>query len=374
MTVPTPTPEPTPPRGEPSAVPPVPQGQHEPRRPGRPGRAGRPRAMALMAADVFAQQLDERRLDRFARLATLTDLVWTDTLDTPEVQEQARDVEVLLTSWGVPRLTAERLEHLPALRAVLHCAGSVRGHVSDALWDRGILVTTAADANAIPVAEFTVAAIVLASKQVPVLSALAQRHRDDWSYRGSVGPTSTFGLTVGVVGFSRIGRRVVERLRALDECTCLVVDPYADPAEVAAAGGTLTTLEAMLPQVDVLTLHAPSLPATDRMIGAPELAALRDHATLVNTARGSLVDHDALARECATGRLHAILDVTDPEPLPASSPLYGLPTVMLTPHVAGSLGTETLRMTSSALDQLELYAAGLPLTEAMTREQLETSA
>jgi phosphoglycerate dehydrogenase-like enzyme len=334
----------------------------------------RPRTMALMAPDVFEQQLDAARLDRLAGLATLTDLVWTDTLDTPDVRERARDVEVLLTSWGAPRLTAERLDHLPALRAVVHCAGSVRGLVSDAFWDRGIQVTTAADANAIPVAEFTVAAVVLASKKVHVLSALAREHREDWSYRGTVGPTSTFGLTVGVVGFSRVGRRVVEGLRALEECTVLVVDPYADPAEVAAAGGRLVSLEQMLPQVDVLSLHAPSVPATDRMIGAAELAALPDHATLVNTARGSLVDHDALASECRTGRLHAILDVTDPEPLPAGSVLYGLPNVMLTPHVAGSLGTETLRMTASALDQLELYASGRPLTAAMTRERLEVSA
>lgn len=334
----------------------------------------RPRAMALMAPDVFAQQLDGPRLDRFARLATLTDLVHTDTLDTPEVQEAARDVEVLLTSWGVPRLTAERLEHLPALRAVLHCAGSVRGHVSDALWERGVVVTTAADVNAVPVAEFTVAAIVLASKKAFTLGALARERRDSRAGLAAVGPLSTFGLTVGVVGFSRTGRRVVERLQVLDECTCLVVDPYADPAEVAAAGGALVSLEQMLPLVDVLTLHAPSVPATDRMIGAAELAALPDHATLVNTARGSLLDHDALVAECVTGRLHAVLDVTDPEPLPSTSPLYGLANVMITPHVAGSLGTETLRMTTSALDQLELYGAGQPLTTTMTREQLEVSA
>lgn len=334
----------------------------------------RPRALALMADDVFDQQMDGPRLDRFARLATLTDLVHTDTLDSPQVREAARDVEVLLTSWGAPRLTAARLDHLPALRAVLHCAGSVRPHVSDALWERGIQVTTAADVNAVPVAEFTVAAIVLASKKVFTLGALARQHRDAQSSRDDLGPLSTFGLTVGVVGFSRVGRRVVERLQVLDECTCLVVDPYADPAEVAAAGGTLVSLEQMLGRVDVLSLHAPSVPATDRMIGAAELAALPDHATLVNTARGSLVDHDALAAECLTGRLHAVLDVTDPEPLPATSPLYGLPNVMLTPHVAGSLGSETLRMTTSALDQLELYAAGLPLTATMTRELLEVSA
>jgi len=151
------------------------------------------------------------------------------------------------------------------------------------------------------------------------------------------------------------------------------VDPFADPAAVAAAGAELVTMAAALPSADVLSLHAPALPATRHMIGGAELAALPPDATLINTARGGLVDHAALEQACRAG-LHAVLDVTDPEPLPRSSVLYELPNVVITPHVAGSLGAETRAMTASALTELERYAAGLPPLAAVTAESLELQA
>jgi len=104
------------------------------------------------------------------------------------------------------------------------------------------------------------------------------------------------------------------------------------------------------------------------------LALLPDGATVINTARGSVIDTAALERECATGRLNAILDVTDPEPLPPGSLLATLPNVMITPHIAGSLGTETRRMTAQALDELQRYVEGTPPLDNVTREVLAVSA
>ena len=281
-------------------------------------------------------------------------------------------VEVLITSWGCPPLDDEVLRHAPRLRAVLHAAGSVRGHVGQAVFDRGIRVTTAADANARPVARYTLAAILWAVKRVPFLAADARAHRDDWGYRQGRGEPGA-PPTVVLVGFSRVGRRVALLLQLVGGMNVLVVDPFADPAAVAAAGAELTTLTAALPRADVLSLHAPDLPATRRMIGAAELAALPPGATLINTARGSLVDHAALEQACRAG-LHAILDVTDPEPLPRSSALYELPSVMITPHVAGSRGAETGELAASALTELERYAAGLPPLAAVTAESLKRQA
>jgi phosphoglycerate dehydrogenase-like enzyme len=124
----------------------------------------------------------------------------------------------------------------------------------------------------------------------------------------------------------------------------------------------------------VLTLHVPALPATRHLIGAKELALLRDGATVINTARGSVIDTAALESECVSGRLDAILDVTEPEPLPADSPLYDLPNVMITPHIAGSLGSETRRMSESALDELERYLSGLPPRAPVTADEIAVSA
>ena len=101
---------------------------------------------------------------------------------------------------------------------------------------------------------------------------------------------------------------------------------------------------------------------------------MKDHATLINTARGSLVDTKALEAECATGRIIALLDVTEPEPLPADSALYNLPNVIITPHIAGSLGTETRRMSDAALDDLERYLDGRDLLAQVVHEDLGLSA
>jgi len=318
-------------------------------------------------------QFQEPQLRRLHDLVELTDPISTKNLDDPLARRRLSEVEVLVTSWGCPPLTKELLDGAPGLRAIFHCAGTVRSFVTDEVWRRDILVTNAAGENAIPVAEFTLAAIIFAGKKAPFLAQDARKHRDDWSYAARRGELSNRGRTIGVVGFSRVGRRVTERLRGL-EVDILVADPYADPAEVRAAGGRLVGLHDLLRRCDVLTLHVPALPATRHLIGPAELALLRDGATVINTARGSVLDTAALESECVSGRLDAILDVTEPEPLPADSPLYDLPNVMITPHIAGSLGSETRRMSESALDELERYLTGLPPRAPVTAEEIVVSA
>ena len=336
--------------------------------------SAKPKALLVMNSGTFADQFDSTRLQRLGALVDLGGQAWTDSLDSPELAGRLADVEILVTSWGVPLLTSERLGRMPKLRAVFHCAGTVRSFASDELWERGILVTNGADANAIPVAEFTFASIVLAGKKAHVLANDARTHREDWSYTTQRGELGNIGRVIGVIGYSRIGRRVVQLVQELQDVTVLVSDPHADPLAVKAAGGRLVPLEELLPASDIVTVHAPALPETRHMIGAPELRAMKDHATLINTARGSLVDTKALEVECATGRIHALLDVTEPEPLPADSVLYDLPNVIITPHIAGSLGTETRRMSDSALDDLERYLTGQELLAQVVHEDLSLSA
>jgi phosphoglycerate dehydrogenase-like enzyme len=334
----------------------------------------KPKALLLMNRGTLDDQFDVSRLERLAQLVELETPAWTESLDEAGLTARLSEVEILITSWGVPRLDASRLDRMPRLRAVFHCAGSVRSFVSEDLWNRGILVTNGADANAIPVAEFTFASILLAGKKAQFLANDARVNREDWSYSSARGELGNIGRTIGVVGFSRIGRRVVNLVQQLQDVTCLVADPYADPLTVEAAGGRLVELEQLLGESDVVSIHAPALPQTHHMIGAAQLALLKNHATLINTARGSLVDTAALEAACSTGRIHAVLDVTEPEPLPAGSVLYDLPNVVLTPHIAGSLGTETRRMSDIALDELERYLTGKDLLAEVSPEDLSVSA
>ncbi|MBS1700012.1 MAG: hydroxyacid dehydrogenase [Actinobacteria bacterium] len=333
-----------------------------------------PTALVVMAREVYEDQFDDDRIARLRTLARVPDPVFVEDLDEPSLSDRLAEVEVLLTGWGAPTLTAARLDRLPRLRAMLHCAGSVRPHVTEEFWHRGIRAASVAEVNADPVAEFTLAAIIMAGKKAPFIAADPATRRLHGREADRFGPLGNAGRTIGVVGFSRIGRRVVTLAQQLSGVRVLVADPHADDTAVRSAGGVPCALAELLPQVDVLSLHAPELPSTRRMIGARELAALRDHATVINTARGSLIDTEALVRECAAGRLNAILDVTDPEPLPEDSPLYRLPNAMVTPHLAGSLGTELYRMTDAALDELARLSTGLPLAEEVTEASLRLSA
>jgi len=323
------------------------------------------RVRTAMSPEVFELLFDAARLERLQGLASSAPLAIDDG--------DLADTEILLTSWGAPRLDADLLDRMPRLRAVVHAAGSVQGLVSDELWERGITVTSAADANAVPVAEYTFASIILAFKRAFV-HVRTPAEVLGWGDLVGSPKYGSVGRTVGVVGFSRIGRRVVRMLRQLDDVHILVSDPFVSPEAVAEAGAELVPLDALLARVDVLSLHAPALPETHHMIGRAQLATLRDGATVINTARGWILDHDALFDECASGRLDAVLDVTEPDPLPADSPLRALPNVALTPHIAGSMGTEARRLADSALDDIETLLRGGVLSQVITQPDMELSA
>ncbi|MFJ6635555.1 hydroxyacid dehydrogenase [Streptomyces sp. NPDC091376] len=313
-----------------------------------------------------------------ARLATLTRtdprFVAHDLADpSPAVAAALAEAELLLTCWGVTPLDERVLDAAPRLRAVVHAAGSVKHHITQACWDRGIVVTSAAAANALPVAEYTLAAILFANKRVLHSRRRYHQLRASHDWREELHDAGNYGRTVGVVGASRIGRRVIELLRPFD-LRVLLYDPYTDAAEAARLGAEAVTLDGLCLRSDVVTVHAPEIPATRHMFDARRLALMPDGATLINTARGSLVDTDALLPELVSGRLGAVLDVTEPDVPPADSPLYDLPNVLLTPHVAGSLGQELHRMADLALDEVERYALGRPFADPVVPAALNHSA
>ncbi|WP_329128024.1 hydroxyacid dehydrogenase [Streptomyces sp. NBC_01465] len=326
-----------------------------------------------MEASVRDALFDQAAYARLAEVADAEPAVVVRDFADPAHTDRLAGAEVLFSGWGCPPLTAAALERMPKLRAVVHAAGSVKHHITDACWERGIAVSSAAGVNALPVAEYTVSAILFAGKRV-LPAAAAYRTKRTWiSPIEVVGNGGNFRRTVGVVGASRIGRRVIELLRPFD-LRVLVHDPYLDPAEARALGAEPVSLDTLALSSDVVTVHAPELPETRHLFDRARLSLLRDGATLINTARGSLVDTEALIEELVAGRLQAVLDVTDPEILPADSPLFDLENCLLTPHIAGSLGNELGRMTHHAMDELESYAAGLPFADPVRAEALAHSA
>ncbi|MEV6036105.1 hydroxyacid dehydrogenase [Nonomuraea sp. NPDC052116] len=329
-----------------------------------------PRALLAMEPRFKDDLFGPDELDRLTRLVDVDPgLVVSDFADVPELAA----AEVLVTCWGCPPVDASVLRRAPGLRAVVHVAGTVKSLITDACWERGIAVSSGAATNALPVAEYTVAAILFAGKRVLGIRDLyrTQRRALDWAaHFPSLG---NYRRTVGIIGASHIGRRVLDLLRPFD-LELLINDPYLGETAAAALGARPVSLDELLAASDIVSVHAPALPETRHLLDARRLGLLSDGATLVNTARGSLVDMEALTKELVSGRIDAVLDVTEPEILPADSPLYDLPNVLLTPHVAGSVGGELRRLAHSALDELERYARGLPFAHAVRADTIGRSA
>ncbi|MFJ8028131.1 hydroxyacid dehydrogenase [Streptomyces sp. NPDC096311] len=307
-------------------------------------------------------------LARLQRTADLDPALVVQDFADPAAADALSRAEVLITGWGCPRLDGEALAAAPRLRAVLHAAGSVRSLVGEALWRSRVTVASAVTGNALPVAEYTLAMILLCGKNA---FALRERFRSTHTHPSpaETADTGNLGRRVGIIGASRVGRRLLALLRPFDLAVSLY-DPYVSATEAVALGAEPLSLEDLLRTSDIVSLHAPDIPETHRMLDRDRLALVRDGGVLINTSRGALVDPAALTDELLSGRLSAVLDVTEPEPLPAGSPLYGLPNVFLTPHIAGSLGNELARLGGIVVEELERLVAGLPPAHEVRRADL----
>ncbi|WP_181794086.1 hydroxyacid dehydrogenase [Streptomyces sp. WELS2] len=332
----------------------------------------RPRALFAMTARNVPAVFPPELLERLRACVDIDPALVAEDFTEPRVREALARTELLITGWGCPRLDRAALDAAPRLRAVLHAAGSVKGFTTPEVWRRGIAVSSAAEANARPVAEYTLAMILLAGKNVFALRD-ETRARRAFPYDGVLPGIGNHGRRVGIVGASRVGRRLIELLRPHDLDVTLA-DPYVDAAGAARLGVPLLPLDDLLRTCDIVSLHAPHTAETRRLIDARRLGLMRDGAVLINTARGALVDHEALIAHLRSGRLSAVLDVTDPEPLPAASALYDLPNAFVTPHLAGSLGNEVARLGRAMVEEAERLASGEPLRHAVDRAVLERTA
>jgi phosphoglycerate dehydrogenase-like enzyme len=265
------------------------------------------------------------------------------------------------------------LEAAPRLRWVQSAAAGVRALPTPQLRARGIVVTNAAGVMAAPMSEYVLAGAMHFLRGFDV--ALAQQRarvwdRDPWVDASARGPGTFRGprevgeCRVLIVGVRGIGAAVAQRFAALG-ATCVGVRrraAAAPPPDFARVVG-LDALDAELGRADVLVLAAPSTPETERLLDARRLGLLPPRAIVVNVGRGALLDEAALAAALAAGRLRgAVLDVADVEPLPEGSPLWGLPNVLLTPHVsATSPAGFWPRMLDVFLDNWARWRRGAPL-------------
>jgi D-3-phosphoglycerate dehydrogenase len=272
--------------------------------------------------------------------------------DEDELIAALAGVEVVVTQMAA--LTARVLTAADALRLVVVCRGGPVNVNLAAAAERGIQVRTTPGRNAVAAAEHTVALLLAALRQIPSTHAgvRAGHWRSDLYALDAVGGELA-GATVGLIGYGAIGRRVARILRAFD-VEVLVYDPYADPSTLH--GVRAVALDDLLDRSAVVSLHARLTPETRSMIGAAQLARMPRGAVLVNTARGGLLDYDAVVDALESGHLAgAAFDVFDAEPLPAGSRLREAPRVVLTPHLAGATRQTAQRAATLAAEQVVAF-------------------
>lgn len=285
--------------------------------------------------------------------------------------EELQETEIIFTGWGAPRMDEEFLRHVPKLKALFYAGGSVRYFVTEAFWRRGVRLTTAQAINAIPVAEFAFSSLLLGLKRFWHYARVSRESRNFPTARPMPG---AYGSTVGLVSYGTIARLVRQRLRSL-EVSVVVYDPFLSDEDAVRENVKKVSLDELFATADAVSLHTPHLPGTVRMIQGRHFELMKPGALFLNTARGEVVDESGMI-EVLRRRpdLQAVLDVTAPEPPAPDSPLYVLPNVVLTPHIAGSVEAECLRMGQAMVDEFVRYQAGQPLRWEITATGAEISA
>lgn len=287
--------------------------------------------------------------------------------------QDLRRIEVGFSTWGMPKFTEDHLRRMPNLKGVFYAAGSVQSFARPLL-SQGVRVFSAWVANGIPVAEFTLSQILLSCKgYFRNIHEIRENPQTRIHGTAHYGP-GIYGATIALIGFGVIARKLAERLRDFS-VNVRVVDPFVDDATLHAYGARRTTLEEAFSEALVVSNHLPNIPATVDMIGGDLFRSMRRDATFINTGRGQQIREPEMIQALRDRPdLTALLDVTHPEPPPADSPLYTLPNVHLSSHIAGSIQNEVVRMADFMLEEYDRWISGRNPRYEVTLDMLETMA
>jgi Phosphoglycerate dehydrogenase and related dehydrogenases len=281
------------------------------------------------------------------------------------MKEMLKDADICLTGWGCPALTKDILDGAPEIKLVVHTGGTVAALVSDELYLRGIKVISANALYAESVAEGALAYMLTGLRRIPYFAQKVQEgvwRKDPYQNKGLL------NRKVGLLGFGAIARELVPLLKAF-KCEIMVCDPKLTREECEKQGLIYAdSIETLFLNSEVVSLHVPLTDDTYHIVNKRILSLLPDGALLVNTARGSVVDEAALTEELKTGRVGAVLDVFEKEPLPMDSPLYGLPNAVLLPHIAGPTTERLEGVTFFLIEDIMRFLKGEPLKYEISKE------
>ena len=284
------------------------------------------------------------------------------------------DVEIIFSTWGMPEMTEQEIRLcLPRLKCLFYGAGSVQAFARPFL-ACGVRVFSAWAANAVPVAEYTVAQIILSNKGYFLSSRLYHEKGNAVAAEAFAKCKGNYGETVGIIGAGMIGRLVIQMLKQY-KLNVLVFDPFLPDRKAVELGVTKCSLEELFENSFVVSNHLANNAQTQGMLSYNLFCRMRENAVFINTGRGAQVVEDDLVRILEQRPdLTALLDVTYPEPPIEGHRFYTLPNCLLTPHIAGSAGDEVSRMGEYMLYEFEAYLSGEICKYEVSTKMLETMA
>lgn len=311
------------------------------------------------------------QMERLAEATGIDSHVYT--LEEAKKSECVRDAEVIFSTWGMPRIEYEEIPAIfPKLRAVFYGAGSVQAFAEPFI-RRGIAVFSAWQANAVPVAEYTLAQILLASKGYFAVQAMCRTDRAA-SVVLHKKYTGMYDINVGLLGLGAVGAAVAKLLKGFN-CRVLAYDPFASDEKLEALGTVRASMEQIFAECDIVSNHLANLPATKGIIRREHIMSMKSNATFINTGRGpQLNEKDLYDKLAQCPEVTALLDVLTNEGESDTNPLNSLPNCFITPHIAGSMGNEVRRMAEYMIDEFLRWQKGEKTEWRVTPEMLATMA
>jgi phosphoglycerate dehydrogenase-like enzyme len=310
------------------------------------------------------------RREKIADISHLHDTIITQD-NFKDNSPALRDVDAIFSTWGMLNLADEQLDMMKALKAIFYAAGSVKGFAEPIL-KKGIILVSGWGANGVPVAEYTLSQILLSNKgYFPNMRACSSYESRRSAPRGP----GNFGETIAILGAGMIGRTLI-RLLSNFHLNVIVWDPFLSEEDAKSLGiEKVESLSEAFERGLVVTNHLANVPETRGLLTGELFASMRKNSTFINTGRGATVVEEDLIRVFNDRQdLTALLDVTQPEPPVPDSPLYEMPNIHLTSHIAGSIGDEVVRMADYVIQEFQSWERGEPLRYVVTLDMLPTMA
>ena len=319
------------------------------------------RLAIAVTSELYPTIFDEHDQSRLKSLCDIVPVEIPNAADKDFLLKAVPSAEIVITSWGTAAFDDEVMAAAGKLKLITHAAGSVKPLLSDALIASGIRITSGAEAISYGVAEYCLGLMLLASKRAPWASNGTRRGLWNEAVNAFGGAFELYRKNIGIIGMSKVGRHLAHLLKNFD-CSIFTYDPYCSSEQALSASAVkVDTLDELFSRCSIVSLNAPSTEETKGMLRGSHFALLHDGALFINTARADLINEPEFVEELNKGRFIACLDVTSPEPCPLNHPYRTLSNVMLTPHIAGVLANNRLRIGTHVADDIEAYANGLPL-------------